>query len=59
VLVLNGSRDRVMVAGERRLLEGLEHVTVERIAGAAHLSNLDRPDAFTAAVARFETTLGD
>jgi pimeloyl-ACP methyl ester carboxylesterase len=48
-----------MVAGERRLLEGLEHVTVERIAGAAHLSNLDRPDAFTAAVARFETTLGD
>jgi pimeloyl-ACP methyl ester carboxylesterase len=59
VLVLNGSRDRVMVAGERRLLEGLEQVTVERIEGAAHLSNLDRPDAFTAAVARFETTLGD
>jgi pimeloyl-ACP methyl ester carboxylesterase len=59
VLVLTGTRDRVMVAGERRFVTGLANVSVERIAGAAHLSNLDRPDAFTDAVVRFEATLGD
>jgi pimeloyl-ACP methyl ester carboxylesterase len=59
VLVLNGARDRVMVAGERRFVAGLENVRVERLDDAAHMSNLDQPDAFSEAVARFERTLGD
>jgi pimeloyl-ACP methyl ester carboxylesterase len=58
VLVLNGARDRVMVAGERRYVAGIDNVSVERIAGAAHLSNLDQPEAFTNAVVRFEASLG-
>jgi pimeloyl-ACP methyl ester carboxylesterase len=59
VLVLNGARDRVMLAGERRLAGGLDHVSIERIPAAGHLSNLDQPEAFTNAVARFEATLGN
>jgi pimeloyl-ACP methyl ester carboxylesterase len=57
VLVLNGDRDVIFVAGERRFVAGLGNVRVERIAGAGHLSNLDRPDAFTAAVTRFAASL--
>jgi pimeloyl-ACP methyl ester carboxylesterase len=36
---------------------GLSNVRVERIGGAGHLSNLDRPDAFTGAVVRFAASL--
>jgi pimeloyl-ACP methyl ester carboxylesterase len=57
VLILNGDRDVVFTAGERRFVAGLPNVRVERIAGAGHLSNLDRPEAFTAAVARFAASL--
>lgn len=57
VLVLNGDRDVIFVAGERRFVAGLPNVRVERIAGAGHLSNLDRPDDFTAAIVRFAASL--
>ncbi|MBI3751445.1 MAG: alpha/beta fold hydrolase [Chloroflexi bacterium] len=57
VLVLNGDRDAIFTAGERRLAGGLPNVAIQRIAGAAHLSSVDRPDEFTAAVATFEASL--
>jgi pimeloyl-ACP methyl ester carboxylesterase len=57
VLILNGDRDVVFVAGERRFVAGLPNVRVERISGAGHLSNLDRPDDFTAAIVRFAASL--
>jgi len=57
VLVLNGDRDRVFTAGERRFVAGLANVSVRRLAGARHLSNLDRPDDFADAVATFAAGL--
>jgi pimeloyl-ACP methyl ester carboxylesterase len=57
VLVLNGSLDWFFTGGEATFVEGLENVTVHRIPGAAHLSNLDRPDEFTAAVTTFEASI--
>ncbi|HEX7951203.1 MAG TPA: alpha/beta fold hydrolase [Candidatus Limnocylindrales bacterium] len=57
VLVLNGDRDAIFTAGERRLAGNLRNVTIQRIAGASHLSSVDRPDEFTAAVATFEASL--
>ena len=57
VLVLNGDRDRVFTAGERRFVAGLPNVTVRRLPGASHLSNLDRPDDFADAVATFAAGL--
>lgn len=57
VLLLNGDRDVIFTAGERRLASGLPNVAIQRVAGAAHLSSVDRPEAFTAAVATFEASL--
>lgn len=57
VLVVNGDRDTIFVKGERRFVDGLPNVRVERIAAAGHLSNLDRPDDFTAAIVRFAASL--
>jgi pimeloyl-ACP methyl ester carboxylesterase len=57
VLIVNGDRDIVFAAAEQRFIAGLENVTVRRLAGAAHLSNLDQPDAFTEAVAAFAAGL--
>lgn len=57
VLILNGDRDTIFTAGEQRLAGGLPNVTMQRIAGASHLSAVDRPDEFTAAIATFEASL--
>lgn len=57
VLVLNGERDAIFTAGERRLAGDLPNVRIQRIAGASHLSSVDRPDEFTAAIATFEASL--
>ncbi|HXI45196.1 MAG TPA: alpha/beta hydrolase [Candidatus Acidoferrales bacterium] len=57
ILVINGSLDLVFVAGERAFVRGLPGLTVRRLHGASHMSNLDRPEAFSAAVSDFEATL--
>jgi pimeloyl-ACP methyl ester carboxylesterase len=57
ILVINGDLDLLFRLGERQFLEGLDRVTSRRIRSAAHLSNLDRPDAFSAAVEAFVATL--
>ena len=57
VLVLNGDRDVIFTKGEGRLAGGLPNVASQRLAGAAHLSSVDRPDEFSAAVATFEASL--
>jgi pimeloyl-ACP methyl ester carboxylesterase len=57
VLVLNGDRDPWFVLGERGFVTGLPNVTVRRLAGASHVSNLDRADEFAAAIASFEAGL--
>ena len=57
LLILNGDRDAIFTAGERRLAGDLPNVTIQRIAGASHLSSADRPDEFTAAVEAFERSL--
>ena len=59
VLVINGSLDLVFVAGERAFVRDIPGLTVRRLHGAGHMSNLDRPDAFCAAVSDFEATLPD
>jgi pimeloyl-ACP methyl ester carboxylesterase len=53
VLVINGHRDLVMRMGERRFTEGLPGVTTMVLRRAAHLSNVDRPGEFSAAIRAF------
>jgi pimeloyl-ACP methyl ester carboxylesterase len=57
VLVVNGGLDPWFRLGERGFVGGLPNVTIRRLDRASHVSNLDRPDAFTAAVAAFEASL--
>lgn len=57
VLVINGDLDPWFRLGERRLLAGVPNVTRLRLARASHVSNLDRPDDFAAAIADFEASL--
>jgi pimeloyl-ACP methyl ester carboxylesterase len=57
VLVINGDLDLVFRLGARRFVEGVPGVTRRVLRRAAHLSNLDRPDDFTAAVLAFVQTL--
>ena len=52
VLVLNGQYDQFRV-GTRKFTRGLRDVRVEVIPGASHLSTLDRPEEFAAAVLSF------
>jgi pimeloyl-ACP methyl ester carboxylesterase len=53
VLIINGQLDVLFRLGAKRFA-GLAHDARRvRIRGAAHLANLDRPDAFTAAVRTF------
>ncbi|HEX5241291.1 MAG TPA: alpha/beta fold hydrolase [Candidatus Limnocylindrales bacterium] len=56
ILVINGDLDVAMVIGERRFVRGIEGLTRARLR-AAHMSNLARPDEFSAAIAAFEATL--
>ena len=57
VLVINGASDTVFRLGERHFLAGVRNVRRRVLPGAAHLSNLDRPDDFSAAVATFAESL--
>ncbi|MBI2781975.1 MAG: alpha/beta fold hydrolase [Chloroflexi bacterium] len=57
VLAINGVSDLVFVVGAKRFLAGVERLTYRVIRGAGHLSNVDRPAAFTALVEEFIGTL--
>jgi pimeloyl-ACP methyl ester carboxylesterase len=57
VLILNGALDWFFISGEAAFVDGLDNVTVRRIPGASHLSNLDRPDEFTAEIVAFEASI--
>jgi pimeloyl-ACP methyl ester carboxylesterase len=52
-LILNGSLDLLFRLGEPAFLAAARHARRKAIGGATHLSNLDRPAAFTAAVRDF------
>jgi pimeloyl-ACP methyl ester carboxylesterase len=53
VLVLNGSLDKPHVRAQAELLAHLREGRAQLIEGAGHLANLDRPEAYTAAVRSF------
>ncbi len=53
ILAINGTRDLVFHGASRRFLEGVPQVTRVALRGASHLSNVDRPAAFTAAIESF------
>jgi pimeloyl-ACP methyl ester carboxylesterase len=57
ILVVNGDLDLVFRGGQRRFLGDVPNVTRRILRPAAHLSNLDRPSDFSAAVAAFVETL--
>ncbi len=57
-LILEGSLDVPLRLMERTFLRTARHGQLVRIAGASHLSNLDRPAAFSEAVRRFARSLG-
>lgn len=57
ILVINGDLDLVFRFGERGFIEGLPRVSTERLRRAAHLSNVDRPAAFSAAIRSFAERL--
>jgi pimeloyl-ACP methyl ester carboxylesterase len=53
ILVINGSLDLVFRVGAGRFLSGVTGVTSHMIPRAGHLSNVDRPEAFTALIEDF------
>jgi pimeloyl-ACP methyl ester carboxylesterase len=57
ILVINGSMDLVFRIGAGRFLAGVPGVTNRMIPRAGHLSNVDKPEAFTALVEEFIGTL--
>ena len=60
VLILNGSLDVPFRLGASRFARAAEgHVRRVRLAGATHLANLDRPEAFSEAVRRFARSLDE
>lgn len=52
-LILNGEFDLPFRLGQRQFAAAARDARIVRLAGATHLSNLDRPDAFSLAVRRF------
>lgn len=56
-LIIEGSLDLPLRLMERTFLRTARHGRLVRIAGASHLSNLDRPAAFSEAVRRFGRSL--
>ena len=52
-LILNGELDLPFRLGQRDFARAAPHARIVRLQGATHLSNLDRPDAFSEAVRRF------
>lgn len=57
VLILNGRLDPPFLLGQRRFGRALPDVRFVVLRGATHLANLDRPSAFSAAVARFAASV--
>ena len=57
ILVLNGQLDPPFLLGQRRFGRALPDVRFAVLRGATHLANLDRPSAFSAAVARFTASV--
>lgn len=57
VLLVNGERDLLFRIGERRFAAASGDVRRVLIRRAGHRSNLDQPEAFTAAVRRFARSL--
>jgi pimeloyl-ACP methyl ester carboxylesterase len=57
ILVINGTMDLVFRVGARRFLAGVPGVTSRMIPRAGHLSNVDKPAAFTGLVEEFIVTL--
>jgi pimeloyl-ACP methyl ester carboxylesterase len=57
-LIIEGTLDLPLRLMERSFLRTARHGQLVRLAGATHLSNLDRPAAFTDAVRRFARSLG-
>jgi pimeloyl-ACP methyl ester carboxylesterase len=58
ILVINGTTDLVFRIGAGRFLAGVPKVTNRVIPRAGHLSNVDRPEVFTALVEEFIGSLG-
>jgi pimeloyl-ACP methyl ester carboxylesterase len=58
ILVINGSMDLAFRIGAGRFLSGVPGVTSHMIPKAGHLSNVDRPEAFTGLVEGFIESLG-
>lgn len=58
VLIINGELDVLFRLGAKRFAGEARNVRRIRIRGATHLANLDRPEAFTAAVRKFVEGLG-
>jgi pimeloyl-ACP methyl ester carboxylesterase len=58
-LLLNGEYDLPFRLWGRPFVRAAQHPRRVRLAGASHLSNLDRPAAFDAAIRRFAATLAD
>lgn len=58
ILVINGATDLVFRIGAGRFLAGVPGVTNRMIPWAGHLSNVDKPEAFTALVDEFIASLG-
>ena len=57
-LLLAGEHDRVAPAPMMaRMAEKIAHARFATIAGAGHIANLERPQAFNAALAEFLTAL--
>jgi pimeloyl-ACP methyl ester carboxylesterase len=59
ILVINGSMDLVFRIGAGRFIQGVPGVTNRMIPRAGHLSNVDKPEAFTALIEEFIATLPD
>lgn len=57
ILVINGSMDLVFRIGAGRFIQGVPGVTNRMIPRAGHLSNVDKPEAFTALIEEFVATL--
>ena len=57
ILVINGSLDLVFRIGAGRFLAGVPRVTSRMIPRAGHLSNVDKPEAFTGLVEEFVASL--
>ena len=58
-LILNGEFDVPFRLGQRDFAAAAQDARIVRLAGATHLSNLDRPAAFNLAVRRFAEELAE